>query len=68
LQKLTEHIEIKGANVDDPEVVQQFASAVKEDRSILSRIDQLLIEGAIQGATGNYVYSWVQAIINAIPK
>ena len=68
LQKLTEHIEIKGANVDDPEVIQQFSSAVKEDRSILRRIDKLLIEGAIQGATGNYVYSWIQAVINTLPK
>jgi len=47
---------------DKGEVTHIFKEIQKEDPSLLNKINELLLEGAISGAAGNYLFQWLQAL------
>jgi len=55
---------IRDGNIlsDQNAAVDQLVTAAKEDRSIIQSLEDLLLRGAIQGAAGNYLYAWLQAL------
>jgi hypothetical protein len=67
---VTQLQEILASNAVDKE--QQLADTIRratdENPTILERLHDLLIRGAIQGAAGNYLYAAIQAISVAGPR
>jgi phosphoribosylformylglycinamidine (FGAM) synthase PurS component len=45
---------------------QEFAKVISEikavEPSLINRLEELLLKGAIQGAAGNYLYAWLQIL------
>ena len=42
--------------------VAQLKLAVQDDRSVVDRLNELIVKGAVQGTAGNYLFSWLQGV------
>src|SRR2546423_2869898 len=59
----------RGLREDDREdFIEKMEAIRQEDSGVFSPVCDILIKGAISGAAGNYLYSWLQFIIGSLPK
>jgi hypothetical protein len=68
LKSLREMVEHGLSERDREEFMQKIEIIRSEDPSVFTKVFDVLIKGGISGATGNYLYSWLQALINSLPK
>ena len=52
---------------DEKSCREALINIQKDEPSIFSTLNDLIIKGAISGASGNFFYQWLQPIINSIP-
>lgn len=53
---------------DEVAFVAEASTIKRSDPSLFERVNDIFIKGALSGAAGNYLYSWLQAVANAFPK
>ena len=61
LQRFIQTIESEAAV--SKEATDEFIEAARKDRSIISLLQELLLKGAVQGAAGNYLFNFLQAVV-----
>lgn len=49
-------------NTDENLVLNELAKVKNEDPKIIDALKDYILKGAIQGASGNYLYSWLQVL------
>jgi len=64
LTQAAELISRRNDSTLDDEALELLSQAAIEDPSIVDRLNELLIQGAVQGAAGNFLFSWIQALLN----
>jgi hypothetical protein len=53
----------KGLTQNDEErVLEEYRTIQKDDPPILAQLRELLLKGAVQGAAGNYLFNWLNAM------
>jgi hypothetical protein len=51
---------------DEQDFKQNILTVQKEDSNIFDGINELLIKGAIQGTSGNYLYAWLKSLTTIV--
>lgn len=65
---INEKIE-KGSPENDGEAVKLAIKNLREnDSNVYNQLVDIILKGAVSGAWGNYLTSWIAAVANSLPR